>query len=57
MRGAHPTEHRLARQLSKLARELQADMTNESLLKHIVLAVVTKIPGALYVGITLITRQ
>ena len=32
-------------------------MTNESLLKHIVLAVVTKIPGALYVGITLITRQ
>jgi hypothetical protein len=51
----HRSEPGLARQLSELARELQADMTNESLLKHIVLAAVTEIPGAQYAGITLVT--
>jgi GAF domain-containing protein len=46
-----------ARQLSVLARELQADLTAEALLKHIVKAAVAEVPGAPYAGITLITGK
>jgi hypothetical protein len=51
------TQPGLARQLSELARELQADITTEALLRHIVMAAVTEIPGADYAGITLVTGR
>lgn len=51
------TEPGIARQLSELARELQADITAEALLKHIVKASVTEVPGAQYAGITLVTAK
>jgi GAF domain-containing protein len=47
----------IARQLSELARELQADDTNEALLRHIARAAVTEVPGAQQAGITLITGR
>ena len=47
----------VARQLSELARELQADITPEALLKHIVRAAVTEVPGAQCAGITLVTGK
>lgn len=47
----------VARQLSELAREMQADVTREALLTHIVSAAVTDVPGAEYAGITLITGK
>lgn len=53
-RGAEPGT---ARQLSELARELQADLTAEALLKHIARAAVTEVPGAPYAGITLVTGK
>jgi GAF domain-containing protein len=42
----------VARQLSELAREMQADLTPEALLNHIVRAAVTEVPGARFAGIT-----
>jgi len=51
------TEPGTARQLSELARELQADITAEALLKHIVAAAVTEVPGARYAGISLVTGK
>ena len=47
----------IARQLSELARELQADLTTEALLRHIVMAAVTEVPGAQHAGITLLTGK
>jgi transcriptional regulator with GAF, ATPase, and Fis domain len=47
----------LARRLSELARAMQADMTNEALLQHIVAAAVAEIPGAQHAGITLVTGK
>jgi GAF domain-containing protein len=47
----------IARQFSELARELQADVTQEALLAHIVRAVVTEVPGAECAGITLVTGE
>lgn len=47
----------IGRQLSELARELQADITTESLLRHIVMAAVTEISGARYAGIMLLTGK
>jgi GAF domain-containing protein len=47
----------IARQLSELARELQADLTAEALLQHIVMAAVTEVPGAQYAGIALVTGK
>ena len=47
----------IARQLSELARELEADLTTEALLHHIVRASVTEVPGAQYAGITLVTGK
>jgi GAF domain-containing protein len=47
------TEPGTARQLSELARELQADITPGALLKHIVAAAITEVPGVRYAGITL----
>ena len=47
----------IARQLSELARELQADLTVEALLRHIAMAAVTEVPGARYAGITLVTGK
>jgi len=47
----------IARELSELARELQADLTTEALLKHIVMAAVTEVPGAQYAGITQLTGK
>ena len=47
----------VARQLSELARELQADDSQEALLAHIVKAAVTDVPGAEYAGITLLTGK
>jgi transcriptional regulator with GAF, ATPase, and Fis domain len=46
-----------ARRLSELSRELQADFTYEVLLKHIVVAATTEVPGAQYAGITLVTGR
>jgi GAF domain-containing protein len=51
------TEPGVARQLSELARELQADLTTEALLNHIVRAAVTEVPGAQYAGITTVTGK
>lgn len=51
------TEVGTARQLSELARELQADITTEALLHHIVRAAVTEVPGAQYAAITLVTGK
>lgn len=45
----------VARQLSELARELQADITFEALLNHITAAAITEVPGARHAGITQIT--
>lgn len=47
----------VARQLSELAREMQADTTNEVLLRRIVAAAVSDVPGAQYAGITLVTGK
>jgi transcriptional regulator with GAF, ATPase, and Fis domain len=47
----------VARELSELARELQAETTNEALLKRIVQAAVSEVPGARYAGITLVTGK
>jgi transcriptional regulator with GAF, ATPase, and Fis domain len=40
-----------------LSRELQADLTYETLLKHIVMAATTEVPGAQYAGIMLVTGR
>ena len=53
----HSAEPGIARQLSELARELQADLTTEALLDRIVIAAVTEMPGAQYAGITLVTGK
>jgi GAF domain-containing protein len=53
----HSAEPGIARQLSELARELQADLTTEALLRHIVMAAVAEVPGAQYAGITLVTGK
>ena len=47
----------IARELSELARELQADLTTEALLRHVVMAAVTEIPGVQYAGITMVTGK
>jgi transcriptional regulator with GAF, ATPase, and Fis domain len=47
----------VARQLSELARELQADISTEALLKRIAVAAVTEVDGARYAGITLLAGQ
>ena len=47
----------VARQLSELARELQADISTEALLNHIARAAVTEVDGARYAGITLLTGK
>ena len=47
----------IARELSELAREMQADTTNEALLQRIVAAAVTEVPGTRYAGITLVTGK
>jgi len=46
-----------ARQLSELARVMQADLTPDSLLQHIVRAALAEIPGAQEAGITLVTGR
>lgn len=46
-----------ARQLSELARKLQADITAEALLEHIARAAVTEVAGARYASITLINGK
>lgn len=53
----HRAEPGVARQLSELARELQADLTAEALLNHIAKAAVTEVPGAQYAGITQVTGK
>ena len=53
----HSAEPGIARQLSELSRELQADLTTETLLQHIAMAAVTEVPGAQYAGITLLTGK
>ena len=53
----HSAEPGVARQLSELARELQADLTTEALLKHIVRAAVSEVPGAQSAGITQVTGK
>jgi transcriptional regulator with GAF, ATPase, and Fis domain len=50
-------ESGIARQLSELAREMQADLTTGALLQRIVAAAVTEIPGAQHAGITLVTGR
>ena len=53
----HSAEPGVARQLSELARVLQADLTTETLLYHIVMAAVTEVPGAQCAGITMVTGK
>jgi GAF domain-containing protein len=50
-------EDGIARQLSELAREMQADLTVESLLQRIVVAAAAEVPGAQHAGITLVTGK
>jgi putative methionine-R-sulfoxide reductase with GAF domain len=47
----------VARQLSELARQMQADLTDEALLRHIVAAATDEVPGAEHAGITLVTGK
>ena len=47
----------VARELSELAREMQADTTSDALLQRIVTAAVSEIPGARYAGITLVNGK
>ncbi len=47
----------MARRLSELSREMQADLTYEALLRHIVMAATREVPGAQYAGITLVTGK
>ena len=47
----------IARQLSELSREMQADLTGDALLRRIVAAAVTEVPGAQQAGITLVTGR
>lgn len=47
----------VARQLSELAREMQADTTSEALQQRIVTAAVSEVPGARYAGITLVVGK
>jgi transcriptional regulator with GAF, ATPase, and Fis domain len=54
--GQH-AEPGTARQLSELAREMQADGTTDALLRHIAKASVTEIPGAQNAGITLVSGK
>lgn len=54
-RGQRP-DAGLARQLSELARQMQADTSNEALLQRIVTAATAEVPGARYAGITLRTH-
>jgi hypothetical protein len=44
----------VARELSELAQEMQADVTTGALLQRIVTAAVTEVPGAQHAGITLL---
>src|ERR1700753_4198834 len=46
-----------ARRLTELAREMQADLTDEALLQRIVTAAVTEIHGAQHAGITLVAGK
>lgn len=47
----------VARELSELAREMQADTTSEALQQRIVTAAVSEVPGARYAGITLVAGK
>src|ERR1700761_3017116 len=47
----------VARQLSELARSLQAEIAPDSLLEHIAKAAVNEIPGTELAGITLVTGR
>jgi transcriptional regulator with GAF, ATPase, and Fis domain len=47
----------LARDLSELARQMQAETSREALLDRIVRAAVAEVPGARYAGITLVTGK
>ncbi len=47
----------VARQLSELARELQADTTAEALLDRIAIAAIREVPGVRYAGITVMTSR
>jgi transcriptional regulator with GAF, ATPase, and Fis domain len=53
----HSADPGIARQLSELARELQADLTTEALLRHIMMAALTEVPGTQHAGITLVTGR
>jgi hypothetical protein len=50
-------EHGIARQLSELSREMQADLTVDALLERIVAAAAAEVPGAQHAGITLLTGK
>jgi len=47
----------IARRLSELSREMQADLTDEALLRRIVAAAAAEVPGAQHAGITLVTGK
>jgi GAF domain-containing protein len=47
----------IARQLSELARDMQADLTDEAMLQHIVMAAAVEVPGADHAGITLVNGK
>ncbi|MDQ2813248.1 MAG: GAF and ANTAR domain-containing protein [Actinomycetota bacterium] len=52
--GQRP-EAGVGRRLSELSREMQADLTDEALLRHIVTAAVAEVPGTQHAAITLVT--
>lgn len=54
--GDSPAEG-IARQLSDMARSLQAEPTSDQLLQAIVVAAVANVPAAEYAGITLVSRH
>jgi GAF domain-containing protein len=58
-RGSHgqPIESGLAREMSELARELQAESDHQKLLGRIIGAAVSDIPHATYAGLSLFTKH
>jgi GAF domain-containing protein len=54
--GGQGSSAGVARELSRLSREMQADMTTAALLSRIVAAAVTEVPGAGHAGITLVSH-
>lgn len=55
--GEHVPESSIARQLSEMARSLQAEPNSDDVVQAIVTAAVDNVPGAEYAGITLVSSR